>query len=337
MVRLIFALIPSGLTGHAATDDATPAHNILISLANSDRLGLPRPDSGPGVSVTVGEQLDQKCKTRRVRAGRIPAKPERNVSGKPILSHRPRFCNPFVATPLLCLSAGLCPAVHTNRWRESLRRFGTLPGLEGPRTYAPSPVWSGSTTATVKFQPVSMKEARRLYRRAEDFERQTRQPGRQDGALGRNGLKVIEALLFGFLNYRTGQLDPAYEAIARKACMSVRSVARGLKNLYQAGVLHWQRRCRPVVDEAGRCTLEQDTNAYGVRPPSQWQGYTAPAEAPAPDPETWGAAPVIERGTVEAGTFDRAYELIELDAQAAAGNALAAVLARGNEISGFDR
>lgn len=203
-----------------------------------------------------------------------------------------------------------------------------LPGFQQPKTYAPSPVWKDSTTARVKFQPVALKDARRLYRRAEDFERQTRQKGRQDGALGRNGLMILDALLFGFLNYRTGQLDPAYEAIAQKARMSVRSVARGLQALYRAGVLHWQRRCRAVVDEAGRCTLEQDTNAYGLRPPSQWLGYAERTDTPPPDPEAWGAAPAIERGTVEKGDFDREYELIELEAKAAAGDRLSAVLAR---------
>jgi hypothetical protein len=30
-------------------------------------------------------------------------------------------------------------------------------------------------------------------------------------------LQVLHALIFDFLNYRTGQLDPSYEAIARKA------------------------------------------------------------------------------------------------------------------------
>lgn len=195
-------------------------------------------------------------------------------------------------------------------------------------TGAPWPVWRNSTTARVRYQPLTRQDAARLYHRVRDFEGQTRQPGRQDGAIGRNGLRVIEALLFDFLNYRTGQLCPSYEAIARKAHIAVRSVARGLKALHAAGVLQWQRRCRAVVDEAGRCALEQETNAYGVCPPSQWKGYTAREKPPAPDPEIWGAAPVVERGTVEAGTFDREYELIELGAKARGGDALAAVLAR---------
>ena len=203
-----------------------------------------------------------------------------------------------------------------------------LPGIGGSATRASWPVWSGSTTARVRFAPVSLKEARQLYRRAGDFEAQTRQAGRQDGTLGRNGMMILDALLFGFLNYRTGQLDPSYEAIASKARMSVRSVARGLQALYRAGVLHWQRRCSKQEDESGAFLLKQESNAYAVCPPSQWRGYQGKPEAPPPDAGTWGDHPPIERGTVSAGTFDAAYERMELDALASGGDALAAALAR---------
>jgi hypothetical protein len=81
------------------------------------------------------------------------------------------------------------------------------------------------------------REAGRLYHRARDFERQSRAPGRQDGALSRNGLAVLHALLFDFLNFRSGRLDPAIETIAEAACVSVASVKRGLARLKAAGVL----------------------------------------------------------------------------------------------------
>ena len=203
-----------------------------------------------------------------------------------------------------------------------------LPGMSESATRATWPVWSGSTTARVRFAPVTKQEAAKLYHRLRDFERQTRQRGRQDGRVTRNGLAVAHALLFDFLNFRTGQLDPAYGAISRAACISIRSVARGLQALKAAGVLNWIRRCAERVDEAGRFSLEQESNAYAVCPPSQWQGYQGKPEAPPPDPESWGAAPVVERGTVEAGTFDAAYERMELDARAGAGDVLAAALAR---------
>ena len=153
-----------------------------------------------------------------------------------------------------------------------------LPGLGMPavaiagsqHTRAPWPVWKDSTTKKVKFAPLAKREAVRLYHKARKFERQTRQPGKQDGALGRNGLAVLHALLFDFLNYATGRLDPAIASIARKACISARSVKRGLANLKLSGVLNWLRRAGETRDEKGRFCLKQDTNAYAVLPPSQW-------------------------------------------------------------------
>lgn len=91
----------------------------------------------------------------------------------------------------------------------------------GQKTRAPSPCWRDSTTKPVKWRKVATDEAAELIRQLEDYERQTRQPGRQDGAIGRNGLAVFRALIFGFLNYATGRLDPGYKAIARMACISV--------------------------------------------------------------------------------------------------------------------
>src|SRR5882724_8531544 len=119
----------------------------------------------------------------------------------------------------------------------------SLPGFAGLKTYAAWPVWRDSTTQEVKFQAMPKRQAVKLFHQARRFERQTRQPSRQDGALGRNGLLVLHALLFDFLNYASGRLDPSYDAIARKACISVRSVARGLVSLRAAGVLNWLRRC----------------------------------------------------------------------------------------------
>src|SRR3954470_20771773 len=84
-----------------------------------------------------------------------------------------------------------------------------LPGLTGLagslKTYAPSPVWRDSTTDEVKFLPMPQRVAVKLYHRAREFERRPRQPGKQDGVLGRNGLAVLHALIFDFLDFRTGQ------------------------------------------------------------------------------------------------------------------------------------
>ena len=167
-----------------------------------------------------------------------------------------------------------------------------LPGIAGARTFATWPVWRGSARDIRFVAAVSKRQAVRLYHKARRFERQTRQPGRQDGALGRNGIAVLHALLFDFLNYASGRLDPSYAGIADKACISPRSVARGLVKLRLAGVLNWIRRCREDHDAAGRFRLRQESNAYAVLPSSQWRGFIEP-EPPPVEPWQLGAVPPL--------------------------------------------
>ena len=142
----------------------------------------------------------------------------------------------------------------------------TLPGMTGPKTCAPFPVWRDSTAEPVKWQRMPKKAAVKLWHRARDFERRTREKGRQDGVLGRNGLAVLHAMIFDCLNYASGRLDPAISTIARLAAISERSAARGLAALKAAGVLNWLRRCKGEV-ENGRFTLRQESNAYAILPP----------------------------------------------------------------------
>jgi hypothetical protein len=104
---------------------------------------------------------------------------------------------------------------------------------------------------------------------------------------------VLHALIFDFLNHRTGRLDPSYAAIAAKAGVCVRTVATALRRLRELGILNWVRRCAESWRD-GRFVLEQETNAYAVLPESQWRGYRSPPEPPAaPWPDTWGAIPPL--------------------------------------------
>jgi len=201
------------------------------------------------------------------------------------------------------------------------------------KTRAPFPVWSGSTTKPVRFVPLSKKDAAILYVKAEEFERQTRKPGKQDGDVGRNGLKILYALLFYFLNYKTGRLDPSQKAIAHQANISERSVTRGLAKLKASGILNWVNRAGETRDEKGRYCQYQDTNAYGVLPSSQWKGFIEDKRhtpPPPPHPSTWGATPplpdLIAQALTELKEGERAtaFSLLEVDP----GNALARSLAR---------
>jgi hypothetical protein len=214
--------------------------------------------------------------------------------------------------------------------RQLAYALPALPGFAPPKTHAAWPVWRDSTTKKVRFSPLPKKQAVKQFHKARDFERQTRQPGKQDGALGRNGLLVLHALLFDLIDYVTGKLDPAIKTIARKACVSESSAKRGLANLKAAGLLNWIRRAGETRDEKGRFCLEQDTNAYAVLPPSQWHGFIDQPEAPPPHPSTWGATPplpsVIAQAVAErqdGASFEAAVKRLEDDP----GDGLAAALA----------
>ena len=167
-----------------------------------------------------------------------------------------------------------------------------LPGFNLSKTYAAWPVWSGSTTKEIKFQPMPKKVATRLWHRARDFDRQTRQRGKHGGALGHMALQVLHTLIFDFLNYASGRLDPSYAAIARKANVCARTVATALQKLKSLGILNWAQRSEEAWENGG-FLLVQMTNAYAILPDSQWRGYRPPMEAPPPHSDSWGATPPL--------------------------------------------
>jgi len=167
-----------------------------------------------------------------------------------------------------------------------------LPALNKGRTRAPGPVWSGSTTRRVGFQALPKKQAARLWHKARAFDRATHQRGRHGGIIGRTALLVLHTLLFEFLNYHTGQLDPSYDGIARRSGVCRRAVATALRRLKALGILNWVRRSVEDRDACGRFVLRQETNAYAILPSSQWVGYREPP-AFMIDPAEWGAVPPL--------------------------------------------
>jgi hypothetical protein len=212
-----------------------------------------------------------------------------------------------------------------------------LPGFAGPTTHAAWPVWSDSTTQDIRFQPLPKKAAVRLWHQARDFDRRTHRPGHHGGAVGHSALQVLHALVFDFLNYATGRLDPSYAAIARKANVCERTVATALKRLRELGILNWVRRCAKGWQD-GRFTLEQDTNAYAVLPATQWRGYRPPPASPGPAPGTWGDHPPLPSLLAQAAaerhagvSLSRVVEILET----APGDMIAAALARlGRAVAG---
>ena len=207
-----------------------------------------------------------------------------------------------------------------------------FPGFTGggPKTFAAWPVWRDSTTTEIRFQALPKKAATRLWHRARDFDRKTRRKDHHGGAVGHAALQVLHALIFDFLNYASGRLDPSYAAIARKANVCERTVASALKRLRELGILNWVRRCAESWRD-GRFVLEQETNAYAVLPSSQWRGYSEPPEPPPPSPGTWGDHPplpsLLAQATAErqaGGTLQGVIGILDSDP----GDELAAAFAR---------
>ena len=218
-----------------------------------------------------------------------------------------------------------------SRNRATYAVGATLPGLPAPnggKTCAAWPVWKDSTTREARFAPLPKKQAARIWHKARRFDRQTRQRGKHGGAIGRTALNVLYALLFEFLNYRTGRCDPSYDGLARRAGVCRRAVASALQRLKALGVLNWLRRASEVRDAAGRFRLVQETNAYAILPPSQWRGYVEPPEDI--HPTEWGAVPplppLIEQACVvqrDGGGLNAILECLESDS----GDRLAQALA----------
>lgn len=200
----------------------------------------------------------------------------------------------ILAALVLCLfSAGPFGGSPEPMERYLTRRFSRRYSQAQPREVWP--VWKDSTRKLVAWhKPPAKKDLVKLWHRLRSFERHTRAPGQQNGKVTRNGLAVAHAFLFDFLNHNTGRLDPSYDAIADRACISRRSVHRALEALRSIGFLDWIRRCREV-DRDGRYSLEQESNAYQVYPSSAWKGYMGEQDAPPPDAGTWGDHPVGDR------------------------------------------
>jgi hypothetical protein len=161
-----------------------------------------------------------------------------------------------------------------------------------PKTYAAWPVWSGSTTAEIKWPQVVKKAVIAWYHKARDWNARKEAIGRYGGTLGSSCLLVLQSLTFDFQNWKTGQLDPSYEKISVKTGLGRSTVATALARLKQYGIIHSQQRCADHWHN-GRYRLKQISNAYMLLPPTQWRGVEIPPEAPPPDPETWGATPPL--------------------------------------------
>ena len=85
-----------------------------------------------------------------------------------------------------------------------------------------------------------MVYARALMRRTE--------AGKAYGQITAKALAVLEALLWGFHNAKSGLCFPSYEKIAEAACCARSTVAEAIKALEDAGILSWVNRLKRVSE-----------------------------------------------------------------------------------------
>lgn len=137
-------------------------------------------------------------------------------------------------------------------------------------------------------------------------------------ARGRAVLAVLRSVI-DFMDWKTGRLDPSYMGIAKKARYSRSTVAAALKTLRDLRVIGWTPCSRRTKGLNGQFRLEQETNAYILRPPSEWRGFKE-AGGLAMEPEEWGATPplpsILEMFVAEKAytqDFGRRLDILELD------------------------
>lgn len=187
--------------------------------------------------------------------------------------------------------------------KDSLAQLRETTSRQIGRTW---PVHAGSYRSAPANRPVPREQAYQWYRHARIFNRTTDKNGASGPRLHSSALRVYEALIFDFLNFRTGRLDPSYERLAHVTQLARSTIAIALRRLASSRLLSWTRRCRSENTEQG-FRLRQETNAYRLNRPEDWLGYRpAPDTPPTPHPDEWGAHPpqrsVLEQAIAEQST-----------------------------------
>jgi hypothetical protein len=118
--------------------------------------------------------------------------------------------------------------------------------------------------------PLDRNAKARIAACARAWSARNRQPRQHRGPISRAFLDVLQALLWGFHNSRSGACFPSYERIAEAAECARSTVAEALKALEWAGVLTWQNRITRIQMRerdlfghwASRWRVIRTSNAY---------------------------------------------------------------------------
>jgi hypothetical protein len=141
-----------------------------------------------------------------------------------------------------------------------------------------------------KGSPLDRNAKARIKVYVQGYNARTKQQGQHKGPITRAFTEVLEALLWGFHNSKSGLCFPSYEAIAKKAGCCRDTVYEAIKALEIANVLTWINRIARIqereYDLFGRLALRWRTirtsNAYVFRDPlpCAYSGQSSKSENP---------------------------------------------------------
>jgi Helix-turn-helix domain len=123
-------------------------------------------------------------------------------------------------------------------------------------------------------RPLDRNATVRIMHLARALSRRT-EKGKAYGAVTAKALAVLEALLWGFHNARSGLCFPSYEKIAESAGCARSTVAECIKALEDAGILSWvnrlvrvRERCEDLFGHWGsRVRVIRTSNGYQFNDP----------------------------------------------------------------------
>lgn len=129
----------------------------------------------------------------------------------------------------------------------------------------------------------------RIMTRARALSQRT-EKGKHYGVITAKALAVLEALLWGFHNARSGLCFPSYETIAERAKCARSTVAEAIKALEDAGILSWVNRITRIrermPDLFGQSTTRSRviriSNAYHFRDPTGANVVSFPSKSESP-------------------------------------------------------
>ena len=138
-------------------------------------------------------------------------------------------------------------------------------------------------------RPLDRNAKARIMYLARAFMRRT-EKGKAYGAVTAKALAVLEALLWGFHNARSGLCFPSYEKIADRAGCARSTVNEALKALEAAGVMTWvnrivrvRERCADLLGQNGtRWRVIRTSNGYVFNDPkgAADRGFSSKSDFP---------------------------------------------------------